>query len=411
MSEMTATRIRTGAGILAATALYVLAARVLWKTSVPADLSLPSLDERAYFTDAELEQASAYRRTARALVAATLVVQALVVCAAAVWRRALAGYVERFVRGRLLGGAAVAVTVAMVATVVALPVQALAHRRRRAFGLSEQGYLGWLGDRALAFAVLAALLSLAVLAGLTLAARLGRHAWIAGSAAFIAGSAALVLAQPVVVDPLFNRFEPLRHPALARDVRELATRMNAEIETIEVADASRRTTAANAYVAGLGPSRRIVLYDTALDGSYPRAELRALVAHELAHVGRRHLWKGLAWLALLAVPGVYLVARLVGRLHPRPEPAAVPLALAVALVYAAATLPLQNAVSRRYEAEADWLALEATRGPAGAVGLERRLARDALIDPTPPRAWTFVFGTHPPVLDRIAMAEAWSAAE
>ncbi len=111
-----------------------------------------------------------------------------------------------------------------------------------------------------------------------------------------------------------------------------------------MADASRRTTTANAYVAGLGPTRRVVLYDTILDGRFPRGELLAVAAHELAHVGRRHLWKGLGWLALLAVPGVFLLAHVTERNGGLRDPAVVPFGLLVALLFYLGTLPLQNLV-------------------------------------------------------------------
>ena len=129
-------------------------------------------------------------------------------------------------------------------------------------------------------------------------------------------------------------------------------------------------------------------------------------AHELAHVGERHLWKGLAWFALLAVPGVALLAWLTERRGGLRDPALVPLGLAFVVVYMLATQPLANAVSRRYEAEADWLALRATGDPESAVALERRFVTTSLSDPTPPAWVTYWLGTHPPPLERIAMAEA-----
>jgi len=179
------------------------------------------------------------------------------------------------------------------------------------------------------------------------------------------------------------------------------------VDRVEVADASRRTTAANAYVAGIGPTRRVVLYDTLLDGRFDRGEILSVSAHELAHVGRRHLWKGAAWFGLLAIPGVWLLARVTERRGGLRDPALVPLGLLVVLVLYLATLPLQNAVSRRYEAEADWLALTATGDPGAAIGLDRKLALSALADPDPPGWVTVWISTHPSVTERIGMARAY----
>jgi STE24 endopeptidase len=213
-----------------------------------------------------------------------------------------------------------------------------------------------------------------------------------------------LLAQPLVVQPLFNRFEPLANRELAGRIKVLARSEGVEVDRVLVADASRRTTTANAYVAGVGPTKRVVLYDTMLDGRFTEGEILSVSAHELAHVGRSHLWKGLAWFALLAVPGVFLLAWVTEREGGLAEPRVVPLGLAVAFAFVLLTQPFQNLLSRRYEAEADWLALAATRDPESAIALERRLVLTSLGDPDPPVWVSYWLGTHPPALERIAMA-------
>jgi STE24 endopeptidase len=160
-------------------------------------------------------------------------------------------------------------------------------------------------------------------------------------------------------------------------------------------------------VAGLGPTRRVVFYDTILDGRFRDSELASVAAHELAHVARRHVWKGVAWFGLLAVPGLALVAWATERRGGLRDPALVPLGLLVALAVSLVTLPVQNAVSRRYEAEADWIALRATGDPDASIGLDRRLALSSLGDPDPPGWARIVLSTHPPAVARIAMAEAY----
>ena len=180
--------------------------------------------------------------------------------------------------------------------------------------------------------------------------------------------------------------------------------MGVEVDDVLVADASRRTTTANAYIAGLGPTRRVVLYDTLLDGRFSAGEIRFVTAHELAHVERRHLWKGLAWFTLLAVPGVFGLAWLTNR-YGGLGPRLVPLGLAFAFAYLLVTEPVANAVSRRYEAEADWLALEATRDPESGIALDKQLRQDRPRRSRPARAGVALwYGSHPTPLQRIAMA-------
>ncbi len=254
-----------------------------------------------------------------------------------------------------------------------------------------------------------AILLLVVAALVGLAARFGSRWVLPGGVALAALGVLVVLAQPVVIEPLFSRVQPLPDRELAAEISGLGQRLGVRVDHVDVADASRRTTAANAYVAGLGPTRRVVLYDTLLDGRFTRPEILSVTAHELGHVSRHHVWKGVAWFALFALVGVGVVGLLLERRGGLADPTLVPLALLLAFVFFLVTLPAQNAVSRRYEAEADWLSLTATDDPDGMVALQVQLARAGLVDPTPP-AWSrLLLGTHPTVIERVAMAKAFQA--
>jgi STE24 endopeptidase len=383
--------------LLAVSALavaWIAAVTLLWQTEVP-ELDLPRVDPRTYFSAAELARAEDFRALTRPLWIASTGLE-LTVVALLAWKARLLA--------RRLGRGLVAVGAAWLAV---LPVAATSHWWRRRYGLSEQGYPAWLGDELVSLGVRAVLVTIGVAGALALAGRLGARWWVAGGPALAAVGLVFVLAQPLAVQPLFNRFEPLRDRVLAAEIEELARAVGVHVDRVEVADASRRTTAANAYVAGIGPTRRVVLYDTLLDGRFARAEILSVSAHELAHVGRRHLWKGAAWFALLAVPGVWLLARVTEQRGGLRDPALVPLGLLLALAVFLATLPLQNAVSRRYEAEADWLALTARQDAEAAIGLYRKLALSALADPDPPGWVTVWMSTHPSVIDRISMARAY----
>jgi Zn-dependent protease with chaperone function len=392
--------------VLAAAAGGVAAGILLWGTEVP-DLALPDLDPGAYFSALELERIEDYRRVSRLLYLGALAAE-IAVLALCVWKaRPLSDRLVRLGRGRIRTGVLVGLSVVLAVWLARLPFAAVTHVRREDFGLTEQGWGGWLTDRLTTLSLEAALASIAVAGTLWLAGRLGRRWWVAGAPALVGIAAVFVLAQPLVIQPLFNRIEPLRDRELAGRIEELAVRMGVEVDDVRVADASRRTTTANAYVAGIGPTRRVVLYDTLLDGRFTEGEILVIAAHELAHVERRHLWRGLAWFALLAVPGVFLLARITDRWGGLAQPRLVPLGLAVAFAYVLVTQPLTNAVSRRYEAEADWIALQTTRDPDSAVSLDQRFVTTSLSDPDPP-AWVRLWlGTHPTPLERIAMAEAF----
>jgi STE24 endopeptidase len=393
-----------GLGLAALGGAGVVVALLLWRTQVP-DLSLPALDPRDYFSPAELERIDDYRRVSRPLFLASLAVE-IAVLGLFVWMaRPLASRLERVGRGRVRTSVLVGLAVVLGVWLAGLPFAAVTHVRRRDFGLSDQGWGGWLLDQLTALGVRAVLVSIGVAGAVWLAGRLGRRWWLAGAPALAAIAVLFIVAQPLVVQPLFNRFEPLADERLAGRIEALAAGMGVDVDEVLVADASRRTTTANAYVAGLGPTRRVVLYDTLLDGRFSQGEILAVSAHELAHVERRHLWKGLAWFTLLVVPGVFALAWVTNRLGGL-SPHLVPLGLALTFAYVLLTQPLANAVSRRYEAEADWLALQATEDPASAVALEQGFVTTGLADPDPPGWVTFWFGTHPTPMQRIAMAEA-----
>jgi STE24 endopeptidase len=173
-------------------------------------------------------------------------------------------------------------------------------------------------------------------------------------------------------------------------------------------DASRRSTAINAYVDGLGPSKRVVVFDNTLR-QLPPAQLRSVLAHELGHVKGNDIVRGIAWLALVAPLGVLFIQLAGGALARRSgddprSPAALP---ALALSVAAALFVLgiaSNQLSRRVEARADSFALELTKDPKALIGVQKKLALTNVAQPDPPSALQWLFGTHPTTMQRIGAA-------
>ena len=183
-------------------------------------------------------------------------------------------------------------------------------------------------------------------------------------------------------------------------------------EVFEI-DASRRTTAANAYVTGLGHTKRVVLYDTLLE-NFSRDELRLVVAHELGHVHHDDVPKGLLYLAIVAPFGMLAVSRLTYRLapaHAAPGPALLP-ALALSITIMTTTITtISNQLSRAVEARADTFSLEATGQSEAFISFERRITLRNLSDPDPPDWLTFLLSTHPPAIERIGMGVAYEQAQ
>jgi STE24 endopeptidase len=215
----------------------------------------------------------------------------------------------------------------------------------------------------------------------------------------------------VVIEPRFNSFKALPSGPMRTDVLELAQRAGVDVGEIYVVDASKRTTGANAYVAGLSSTKRVVLYDTLLR-DFPPDQVRLVVAHELGHVRFSDVPRGLLWVAVVAPFGMLAVARLSERLGPpdwraRPAAAVPAVALALALVVPVITT-ISHQLSRRVEARADFFALQLTDDPETQIEFQKRIARSNVSDPDPPAWVSFLLGTHPTTLDRIGAAEAFS---
>jgi STE24 endopeptidase len=218
---------------------------------------------------------------------------------------------------------------------------------------------------------------------------------------------ALSLVAPLLFERLFNRFWPLPDEELARSLRELSERAGVPVRTLLVTDASRRTTKHNAYVSGLGPTRRLVVFDTLLR-DVPPGELRAVVAHELGHRRFRHVALGTLLAMAGAAAGVIVLWALL-RWSPGPasgprDPRAVPLVLLALWVLELSALPFETWLSRRWERVADRFALELTRDGEAMERMHRRLALANLADLDPPRVLYALLFTHPTPAERIAAA-------
>jgi Zn-dependent protease with chaperone function len=385
--------------IVAAAGLWLVAAALLWRTSVPGDLNLAHLDPREFFSARHLERSETYQRGLRLLwIGATLV--QLVVLVLAVRLAPRTGW-----RG-IPGGVALGALTLVAVWLAGLPFVLAAHWWRRHYGISRSDYTTILVDPWLAEIGSLAAACFAIALVMLLARRLGDRWWIVGGPLFAALVSGFILAQPLLLVP---RLESLRNRELAAQIRELAREQGVGDVDVEVQDASRRTRAINAEFYGLGPTKRVILWDTALDGRLTRAEILTLVAHEFGHVKSNHVWKSVGWIFLFAIPGAYVVARVTRRRGGLGTAPAVPLTLLTLTVLQLALLPVANAISRRYEAEADWRALQATRDPRAFEGLMRELSTASLSQPGPPEWAQIVLDTHPTPLQRIAMARSAAA--
>ena len=313
-----------------------------------------------------------------------------------------------------LGAFLVGAGLVVVSALVRLPLSVwLGLLHEREFGFSRQSNRGYAVDRLKAVGIGAVLTGIA-LAGLSLSVRLFPGWWPAVAAA---GAALLVLllsfVAPVVLEPVFNRFAPVDDAELRDAVLQLASKAGVPVREVLVADASKRTTKLNAYVSGLGATRRVVLFDTLLEKA-SRLEILTVVAHELGHRRFRHVAAGTAiamagaaalvvalW-ALLSWDGLLTAIDASG-----PGDADVaPFALLVASVLGLLGGPGYAALSRRWEYACDRFAVLQTGDLSAFESAFGQLSEANLPDPSPPRlAYLWLF-SHPTVPERLRAARA-----
>jgi STE24 endopeptidase len=399
---MTATRISRVATLAVAGLLWALAASVLWRTKVPADLHLPRLDPQAVFGAAAVRAGVRYERFldygwALGTIAKLV---ALVVMVRRGPRLARSLGLSQVNAGLITG-----VVVMAVLWAVSFPFDIAAGWWDRRHGISKEDwgtilFSSWQG---LLSSTVTAVVALAIV--LLLAKRFARGWWI--------GAVAILLALAVIQQfalPYANRIgtHPIRSPQLAAAVQRLEAREHAGHPAVRIQPVHDTTTAANAEAIGIGPSSSVFLWDTLLRGAFTPREVRFVAGHELAHIARLHLWKGIAWGALIGIPLLAAIAFVTGRRGGLRNPGNVPLALLTLNVLLLAVTPFTNVVSRRYEAEADWVGLRGTQDPEAAKGLFKGFVRVDLADPNPP-GWVHVFlDDHPTPLTRVEQADAFA---
>lgn len=370
----------------------------------------------AYFTRAQIAHSDAFYARARWPSWLGLVVGLVVagVVGFTAVGRMLVTSVRRKVRRWWLQVVALVTLVEVIRLVVALPTDAWGEAVFRSYGLSTQSWPSWALDQLKSLAITLVLTSLGLVLLVGLARRFSRTWFLPAAAGAGALVVALSFAYPIVIEPVFNKFTPLPDGPLRTQILALAHRDGVAVSDVLVADASRRTTALNAYVSGFGSTKRIVLYDTLLR-STPDKQIELIVAHELGHATRDDVLVGTlegAVVAVMAIVGLFIVLR-PERLRRRVgagsmrDPAIVPVVLALAAFATFAGLPVENTISRHIEARADAHSLDLTRDPGDFIKMQRRLAVTNInhLDPNP--VLSDLFNNHPPPLDRIGMALAW----
>jgi STE24 endopeptidase len=376
-----------------------MAAWSLWQSRVPADLELPPVDLSEYVDREIVDRADRYETFLRWEF---LVSQLVLLGVLALYARFGIRFARESAAGRIGTGMMLGMIGLALVWLSQVPFRLVEVWWSRRYDQTDSGYVETLFANWWALGAEFLFISFALAVVMALAGRFPRRWWIGAAPVFVALGALFAF-----IFPYLSSTEPLRDEQLASAAREYAVEQGTEPIPVRVEDVTDFTNAPNAYAAGFGPTRQIVFWSTMLDGRFGDGEVRVVLAHEVAHHSRNHILEGMAWYALFAVPGAWLIAVATRRRGGMASPAAVPLSLLVVVALNLLSLPVYSAISRHMEAEADWVAHETVEDPEAASELFANFTIESLNDPDPP-TWSYlIFDSHPSVEKRIAMAQAW----
>ena len=396
---MTPRTVRRALLLAALAGVWAVAAWLLWRSKVPASLHLPKLDEHRFFSSAQLQTSASFSRIDGLLWVGGTIVQVLV----------LAIYAERgtrFMRESAAGPMGTGMLLGMLGFAILwlaeLPFTVLGLWWQRRHGLTHVGYVETVFGNWFALGGEFVFLCLALLIVMGLARLLGDRWWLPAAPVFVGLATLFAFLTPYLIST-----HSLRDARLRADAVRLERIEHVEHTRVVVQPVHDVTNLPNAESAGLGPSRRVIVWDTLLDGRFSHRELDVVLAHEFGHLARNHIWKDVGWYALFAFPGTFLIARAVRGRGGMARPEAVPLSLLALVLLGLLASPLQNVITRHQEAEADWFALQATRDPAAARQLFREFVPATYDEPNPGVLDYVLRENHPTIMQRIAMTEAW----
>ena len=285
----------------------------------------------------------------------------------------------------------------------------------RRYGLATETVPHWLKDHVKAVLIGLLFAELGAMFVYFMLRHWPEYWWVLAGVGYSLVIVILVNLAPVVLLPLFYTFKPLGKAALRDRLTALASKAGARIMGVYEWTLSDRTKKANAALAGMGNTRRILLSDTLL-AEYSDDEIEVILAHELAHHVHKDIWTSVVYDMALMFAGFFLAHLVLQRAVPffglqgAADPAGIPMLLLTAGVLGLAVKPLMNAVSRSHERRADAYALRMTNNPLAFISAMRRLGQQNLAEENPSRIVQAFFYTHPPIKERLGAAQKWVAA-
>jgi STE24 endopeptidase len=305
----------------------------------------------------------------------------------------------------------------LISKAVGTPLEYYEFRLEHSYNLSNQRFGSWLWDEFKGFILGLIMASIVVELLYALMRQTQQHWWIIAWAVFLGLMVLLAQVAPIVLFPIFYKFEPLENEELKRRLIVLSERAGTRVRGVYKWHLSEKSKKANAALTGLGATRRIILADTLLD-NYSNDEIEAVLAHELGHHVHRHILKSIFVQAVITLFGFWLANAVLtfaverrNMFETMSDFANLPLLILVATVLSFLLMPALNAYSRFNERQADRYCFKsvATVGPF--ISSMNKLAEQNLAEKTPSRWVEWLLHSHPAITKRVSAAEAWAKAQ
>ncbi|MCO0598230.1 M48 family metallopeptidase [Peribacillus butanolivorans] len=302
----------------------------------------------------------------------------------------------------------------LVSYLALFPISFIGYRMSKSYHISTQSFSSWMKDEVIDFWVNFGITFIIVSVLYWLMKKSVKKWWLYAWLLSIPFSLFLMFLQPVLIDPLYNEFYPLKNKELETEILALAAQAEIPAEHVYEVNMAEKTNALNAYVTGIGSNSRIVLWDTILN-KLEEDEILFIMAHEMAHYVEKHIYIGIAGYLGMTLVGLWLTSKIMNyfirrwghmlKIHSIDSISSLPLFLLITGVLLFASSPLSNYVSRYQETRADRYAIEMTGDKESAITTFQELTRAGLSQVNPPLLVKWLRYSHPTMLERISTVE------
>jgi STE24 endopeptidase len=388
-------------------------------SALPVNLKGSAADPAMFMTERELELSTDFSRIKDFLYFISVPLEWLIYLfvlgfGLSKWFRKASSGVTKF---SIVHTAVYVLLLSFSSWVLTFPLRYYSFTVSKSYNISVQSFHSWMRDGLVDFWISWVLTTLMVAVMYWLIKKYEKRWWIFAWLLSIPFTVFLYFIQPVVIDPLYNKFYPLQDEALKEKILNIADRADIPAENVYEVNMSKKTNALNAYVNGIGSNLRIVLWDTTLN-KLSDNQVLFVMAHEIGHYVMNHLYWNLISSIVLSFLGLW-IGNIIYRkwiekygktwgIKGVGDLAALPALLLIFSLLSFAVSPVENAVSRKAERDADQYAIQMTKNPEAAVGAFQQLATVSLSEVNPPKIVKWFLYGHPTMLERIHFLDSYN---